>query len=46
MITGRHAVAGAGTQNASIAWVEITWMLNVSTTEEYNGTSWAAGGAL
>ena len=47
-VTARNQLAGAGTQNAGLAFgggappsVPV-----VSCTEEYNGTSWTAGGAL
>jgi hypothetical protein len=47
MITARRLLAGAGTQNESLA---IGGFLSgppgVSCTEEYNGTSWSAGGAM
>ena len=45
LITARHALAGAGTQNAGLV---AGGFINayVSCTEEYNGTSWSAGGAL
>ena len=45
MITGRRQLAGAGIQNAGLVaggCINIC----VSCTEEYNGTSWAVGGAL
>ena len=45
LATTRYQLAGAGTQNAGLA---IGGRINGSTscTEEYNGTSWSAGGAL
>jgi len=45
MITTRTQLAGAGTQNAGLAFGGIT-PATVSCTEEYNGSSWSAGGAL
>jgi len=45
LITGRHASAGAGTQNAGLVAGGYT-NASVACTEEYNGTSWSAGGAL
>src|SRR6056300_1198703 len=48
LITGRQALAGAGTQNAGLAFGgrQDGFPFSVSCTEEYNGTSWTAGGAL
>jgi hypothetical protein len=45
MIIARYALAGAGTQNVGLATGGFT-NVNVSCTEEYNGTSWSAGGVL
>ena len=45
MITARNAHAGAGTQNAGLAFGGSSPTL-VACTEHYNGTSWSAGGAL
>jgi hypothetical protein len=42
LITARYASAGAGTQNAGL----VAGGYILSCTEEYNGTSWLAGGAL
>ncbi len=48
LITGRRELAGAGTQNAGLAFGggfnSAPGIL--SCTEEYNGSSWSAGGAL
>jgi hypothetical protein len=44
MIIGRRTLAGAGTQNAGLAFGGTT--PNEACTEEYNGISWLAGGAL
>jgi len=44
LITGRYRLAGAGTQNAGLAFGG--YSPSRSCTEEYNGTSWSAGGAL
>ena len=43
LITGRRNLAGAGTQNAGLAFGGSPAL---KCTEEYNGTSWTAGGAL
>ena len=43
LITGRSELAGAGTQNAGLAFGGSP---SLSCTEEYNGTSWSSGGAL
>ena len=43
LITARVFLAGAGTQNAGLAFGGAPAL---SCTEEYNGTSWSAGGAL
>jgi hypothetical protein len=40
---GRHSLAGAGTQNAALAFGGSPYS---SCTEEYNGTSWSAGGTF
>ena len=45
LITARFGLAGAGTQNAGLAFGGYTPSV-VSCTEEYSGTSWSAGGAL
>jgi hypothetical protein len=45
LITARQCLAGAGTQNAGLAFGGGAPGL-VSCTEEYNGTSWSVGGAL
>jgi hypothetical protein len=45
MIVARQYIAGAGTQNAGLAAGGYTPTF-VACTEEYNGTSWSAGGAL
>ena len=42
--TARYALAGAGTQNAGLAFGG--YSPSRSCTEEYDGTSWSAGGAL
>jgi hypothetical protein len=47
--TPRYSLAGAGTQNAGLAFggrLGSPSYSCVSCTEEYNGTSWSAGGAL
>jgi hypothetical protein len=46
LITARYALAGAGTQNAGLAFGGQYGGLICSCTEEYNGTSWSTGGAL
>jgi len=46
LITARRALAGAGTQNAGLAFGGYVVPSGVSCTEEYNGTSWTAGGSL
>ena len=43
--TARYALAGAGTQNAGLAFGGKSPAI-VSCTEEYNGSLWSAGGAL
>jgi uncharacterized delta-60 repeat protein len=43
---GRYRLAGAGTQNAGLAFGGFNGVSILSATEEYNGTSWTAGGAL
>jgi hypothetical protein len=45
LITGRESLAGAGTQNAGLAFGGGAPAV-LSCTEEYNGASWSAGGAL
>jgi hypothetical protein len=45
LITARRALAGAGTQNEGLAFGGFNGS-NLSCTEEYNGTSWSAGGLL
>jgi hypothetical protein len=45
MITARRRLAGAGTQNAALAISGHT-PTNVTCTEAYNGSTWAAGGAV
>ena len=45
LITARHAVAGAGTQNASIAMGGRSPGA-ASNTEEYDGSNWSTGGSL
>jgi hypothetical protein len=45
LITARQVLAGAGTQNAGLAFGGSAPSFEAST-EEYNGSSWAAGGAL
>ena len=45
MITARSVLGGAGTQNEGLAVGGCT-NVNVTCTEEYNGTSWSSGGAL
>ena len=42
----REALAGAGTQDAGLAFGGCTNTGIVSCTEEYNGTAWSSGGAL
>ncbi len=44
--SARYGLAGAGTQNAGIAFGGDNGISSVSCTEEYNGSSWSAGGAL
>jgi len=39
-------LAGAGTQNAGLAFGGYAGFSSLSCTEEYNGTSWSSGGAL
>jgi hypothetical protein len=46
MITARQRLAGAGTQNAGLAFGGRGPTGVLSRTEEYNGTSWSVGGAL
>jgi hypothetical protein len=47
MINGRYGLAGAGTQNAAAAIGGYdNQPSQVAFTEEYDGTTWAAGGAL
>jgi hypothetical protein len=47
LITGRYYLAGAGTQNAGLAFGGYKFTpSSLSCTEEYNGTSWSTGGAL
>jgi len=43
--TARYRLAGAGTQNAGLAFGGAT-PASTSCTEEYNGISWSSGGAL
>jgi hypothetical protein len=45
LITARDGLAGAGSQNAALAFGGYT-PTEVSCTEEYNGSSWSAGGNL
>ena len=45
LITARYTLAGAGTQNAGLAFGGLT-KYAFTCTEEYNGTSWSTGGAL
>jgi hypothetical protein len=44
LITARDALAGAGTQNAGLAFGGVTSA--VSCTEQYDGTSWTSCGTL
>ena len=46
LITARKGLAGAGTQNAGLAFGGYSSGYFRSCTEEYNGSSWATGGAL
>lgn len=51
MGAGREFLAGAGTQNAGLAFGGFSLPLNptscvVACTEEYSGTSWSTGGAM
>jgi hypothetical protein len=46
LITARRQLAGAGTQNAGLAFGGQSPAGSVSCTEEYDGTSWTAGGSL
>jgi hypothetical protein len=46
LILGRRYLAGAGTQNAGLAIGGQYGSVAQRCTEEYNGTSWSAGGAL
>jgi hypothetical protein len=46
LIAGRYALAGAGTQNAGLAFGGEEPPYLDTCTEEYNGTSWSVGGAL
>ena len=46
LITARHGLAGAGEQNAGLAFGGEADFSSTSCTEEYNGSSWSAGGAL
>jgi hypothetical protein len=47
MITARSLLAGAGTQNAGLAFGGATPATpTAACTEEYNGSTWAAGGAM
>ena len=43
LIAGRDSLAGAGIQNAGLAFGGLP---TYQCTEEYNGTSWSTGGAL
>ena len=45
LITGRHSLGGAGTQDAGLAFGGYNGGFK-SCTEEYDGSSWTAGGAL
>ncbi len=46
LITGRQNHAGAGTQNAGLAFGGAYNSPGCVNTEEYNGTSWVTGGAM
>ena len=47
MIDARDCLAGAGTQNAGLAFGGVDGSYNsLSCTEEYNGSAWSAGGDL
>ena len=47
METARNGLAGAGTQTAALGFGGYTTAApGVANTEEYNGTSWTAGGNL
>ena len=46
MGSGRGYLAGAGTQTAGLAFGGTPIPSNGTATEEYNGSSWTAGGAL
>jgi hypothetical protein len=46
LITGRFGLAGAGTQNAGLAFGGSCGPIQCACTEEYDGSSWSAGGAL
>jgi hypothetical protein len=43
--TARHSLGGAGTQTAGLAFGGI-YTRSTNATEEYDGTSWTAGGNL
>jgi hypothetical protein len=45
IITGRHQMAGTGTQNASLAIGGYNTSV-VTGTEEYDGSAWSAGGTI
>ena len=49
MITARTESTGTGTQNAGLiigGYINISSLVALSCTEEYNGTSWSVGGSL
>ena len=46
LITIRSGLAGAGTQNAGLAFGGADGATYYNCTEEYNGTSWSTGGCL
>jgi len=46
MLVGRDSLAGAGTQDAGLAFGGCTDTTRVACTEEYGGSSWTTGGAM
>ena len=47
LITARYGLAGAGTQNAALAFGGLdSGFSAIVSAEEYNGSSWSVGGAL
>ena len=46
MQVGRDSLAGAGLQNAALAFGGCSNTTRVACTEEYDGSSWSTGGAM